>query len=216
MKAKYFIAFCVVVLTAVVHADEDLPIGFKTIEYTLNASNSVTVEVETLSDSVYGRPWTLRGVIFMWDGDKIAVPTNILAEMLCPRLSSIDIQAGAYHGVNSNASYRHLSVEVCDPRPDANNVLDPYQRLRVMFLFWGGRLREIDVGTFGETVWHADHGFSWNGVPHQTLSGVLDAMGKERTSSAVADDDDPFAVKSKRKQESKKKQDANNEIQPTK
>ena len=204
MKANHFIVFCVAALAAVVHADEDVPIGFKTIEYILNASNSVTVEVETLSDSVFGRPRTLREVTFLWDGNKIAVPTNILAEMLFPRLSSIDIQAGWYDGgVNSNAQYRHLSVEVCDPRPDANNVLHPYQRLRVMFLFWGERLREIDVGTFGETVWHADHGFSWNGVPHQTLSGVLDVMGKERTTRAVADDVDPFAVISKRKPESK-------------
>ena len=188
MKAIQLAVVTALVLATYAFGDADVAICFKTIEYTLNASNSVMVEVEASPpDSVYGFPLALRGVTFVWDGDTIAVPTNILAEMLCPRLDSIIIQAGLYRGgVNGNAEYRHLSVNVCDPRLDADRVLDQYKRLQVRLLFWGGQLREIDVGVpsrpdavslgfFGCTVWRVDEGFSWKDVRYPTIASLLDA-----------------------------------------
>lgn len=200
MKTRHLTAFFAVAFTAILCADEDVPIGCKRIEYTINSNNAVVVEVENIGDGVYARPRVLRAVTFLWDGNIIAVPTNILTEMCMPQLASIDIKAGAYYGgVNGNADYRLFSITVCDPRFDDDRVLHPDRKLRVCFLLWSGRLREVDLAMrggehenpflFDSTIWHADQGYSWRGVHYTTLGSVLDAMdaGRKRQPADIVD-----------------------------
>lgn len=189
----------ILAIASYVCGDEDRLIGFRSIDYALNASNSVSIGVKTTSESAYALPLHLESVEFVWDGARMAVPTNILSEVTFPRLDTLEIRAGAYWGgVNDSTQYRHLCVSFRDPRPRSE------ARIQGQFLFWGESFRKFSICYFTgpfcrdcslavpADVWTSEGGFAYDGQPYPDLRAILDAMDKKAGSRSDRATGDPF------------------------
>jgi len=191
MMKTLFTATVTLLLAAVfVSASEDMQLAFRTVEYNLDASNSVVVGVEYLYEqsSVVLGPRRLARVDFEWDGTVITVPTNILTHIANPRLDTIDVRVGAYWGgVNSNAWYRFVDIKFEDPRTQWQPRL-----VQARFLFWHDKFRKLDID--GATVFRdGDKGLHLWGEKHSTIESILDRMHQHRLKIQQNPSSDPFS-----------------------
>jgi hypothetical protein len=172
-----------------VSASEDMQMAFRTVEYNLDASNSVVVGVDYLygQASVVLGPRRLARVEIEWDGTVITVPTNILTHIANPRLDTIDVRVGAYWGgVNSNAWYRFVDIKFEDPRTQWQPRL-----VHARFLFWHGKFRKLDID--GATVFRdGDEGLLLWGESYSTIESILDRMHQHRLKIQQEPYSDPF------------------------